>query len=91
MSKKKEKEYVFVLYGGDNYVDLDGSTEEDEVLFHCKSLESLNKKLQEEWYEMPFDTRGLKLTEDKYRIERKCTTADYPYDKYIYYAQQELH
>lgn len=78
---------VFLLWAGDSYVDMDGSTEPDKLIGVFTSLDEMNKRLDERWFEMPLDTRGKKFTADvrRYEVERK-----YGNSSYCYYEQREL-
>lgn len=87
----KIKEYVFTLYGGSDFVDQDGTKEEDEVLFQYKTLGSMNKHLESNYFDMPFDTRSLEFSEETQRLEHKTKLDNYPYTEHLYYIKHELH
>jgi len=78
---------VFLLWAGDSYVEMTGTTEPDGLEGVFTSIDEMNKYLQDKYYELPLDTRGLKFDKD---VRRHSVDGKYGNEKYVYYEETTL-
>ena len=82
---------IYLLWGEDPYIDLDGSPSPDTLLGLFDSLESMNRKLEEQWFELPFDTRGLSFSKDaRKRVEQRKACKGHVSGKSLHYEIKQL-
>ena len=81
---------IYILWSGCNFVEQDGTIEEDSICATFSSLESLNKYLITDFFDMPFDTRGVVLSEEEPRKSNNVNYDNQPCLECIYIEKHKL-